>query len=390
MAAPGQFDPNRLIRGVNPGQKLEPRRVAYATGPTMNDTASQHDQGSLQDGSSSCHQGDVQFIQALSRLQSVRTQNVDSHQIPDINLTTHDYPHLRPAMSTPAHVLPSASIRVYDHEQDFKLVRYLIGASILSKTGSANACLFWSNPLVYVWAITFSVYVPLRHIISATDETGVLKTAAIKTMIRLPVFVGPPLVLLVLLNWCHRIYFGSVMRKALFSEDVKHPGTYYGSSSTLGKRMGGPTIWVLEYDRRPLGVVAVTDDVGDDSTSISSAKKGKELLPSDLGPRTIRIQHLATSLPFRRAGIDHELVSHAVNICLAQDHSVERVVISLVPGLDDAQIEAVEQAGFRCSLSAQAYPSSSWSWCQTWVRRMVGWPDCERQWIDDLWVCERS
>lgn len=281
---------------------------------------------------------------------------------------------------------PPAFIRAYDHEKDFKFLRYLIGASILSRTGPANVNLFWSNPLVYLWAIAFSLYVPITHMVFADKEIDTVdfKSAAIMVIKHMPVFVGPPLILLALLNWCHRIHFNSIMSKALHADDLRDPKSYYGTPTKLGR------IWLLEYDGRPLGVVSVEVD----------SEKSHDARPPDLQKTRIssttsdnqvmRIRHLATSIQFRPAGIDLDLATHAVSSCFADHDTVQRVMISLIPVLDDVQISAVETIGFRRAISAQTAPSSLWTRFMSIIRTVTGWPDCQKRWKEEIWVLERS
>ncbi|KAG0146520.1 hypothetical protein CROQUDRAFT_519026 [Cronartium quercuum f. sp. fusiforme G11] len=288
--------------------------------------------------------------------------------------------------------VPSASIRNYDHEKDFKFVRYLIGASILSRTGPANVNLFWSNPLVYIWVIAFTTYIPLKHMSFVKEESGrdYLKSVGVKMMMRMPVFVGPPLVLLVLLNWCHRIYFNSVMRQALHAEDMMDPKSYYKNTTTLMNGVGDSTVWVLEYDGRQLGVVAVekVSNQPNGSKSPDHQPIQDTLIASEI--QTMRIRHLATSIPFRPAGIDADLATHAVSSCFVRHPNVERIMISLIPIIDDVQIKAIEQIGFKRTISAHSHLNSSWTRLVSTLRNLIGWPDCKNCWREETWVLERS
>ncbi|KAH9819062.1 hypothetical protein DFH28DRAFT_1122643 [Melampsora americana] len=300
--------------------------------------------------------------------------------------------------------IPPASIRPYEQEKDFKLIRYLIGASILSRTGPGNVHLFWSNPLVYIWVIISSTYIPIKRMyfpqeVKEIEERDRFKEMVIEMVIRLPVFVGPPMVLLVLLNWCHRRYFNKIMKEVISMEDMKNPKSYYSDQTLQGKGIGECSIWVLDFDGRQIGVIALEKDSieGEELRKGSDLKRQEEMkkdfnqhFNSSSDDPAIRIRHLATSVSFRPAGIDLELLMFSIKRCFKEDLKIERMMINLIPILDDVQIKAIEEIGFIKSVSTQLVYQSFWNRIWLFFRSIFGWPDCEKVWNEEVWVLERS
>ncbi|EGG13000.1 uncharacterized protein MELLADRAFT_101362 [Melampsora larici-populina 98AG31] len=296
--------------------------------------------------------------------------------------------------------IPPASIRPYEHEKDFKFIRYLIGASILSRTGPANIHLFWSNPLIYIWVIISTTYIPIKRMLLSDEEFGKdeFKEMVIEILMKLPVFVGPPLILLVLLNWCHRRYFNSIMKEVISREDMKNPKSYYNGQTFQGKGIGESSIWVLDYDDRQIGVVAIEKSLDlvneiklKDGSNLKNQEENKEDLKAKFDDfHLIRIRHLATSVPFRPAGIDLELLNFSVTKSFKEDLKTERIMINLIPILDQVQIEAIEAIGFIKSISTQFNSKPFWNRIWLFFRSNIGWPDCKEVWNEEVWVLERS
>lgn len=288
---------------------------------------------------------------------------------------------------------PPASIRTYNHSTDYKFLRFLVGSSILSKTAAANRQSFWSNPIVYVWTILFTAYIAYSHLDPTYDPRGnrgasrpherpVPPISIISSIVvRLPIFVAPPLILLLLLNWSNKSYFNSLLIKALSGQDLRDPVKYYSSDHLDDQNqpnLASSAIWVLDYNGRQLGMIALDRNV-DELEELSDQKS-----------TTMLIRHLAVATDFKAGGIDYELLRHAISIAFSPDSSVVRLAIRVISSLDPFQLDALIQLGFRRLPVATTEDLSVGK--ISFSKRLLGllgWPKYPHCRAEETWICDR-
>ncbi|KAA1118120.1 hypothetical protein PGT21_031945 [Puccinia graminis f. sp. tritici] len=281
---------------------------------------------------------------------------------------------------------PSGSIRTYQHPNDHKYLRFLIGSTILTKTAIANQTLFWSNPLVYLWTTLFTLYIALDRL-NDNGQLSLLSTI----LIRLPFLFAPPLILLVLLNRANRTYFHSILLETLSREDLRDPLGYYDRRILKEKDAQIPSgIWVLDYDGRQLGVVAFDQNLeGYEELSSNSDSSG-----SATARRTVLIRHLACASDFRSAGIDEELLQHVRRLLFHPNSpSVNRIAIPILNPIDPFLKSALLNQGFRplriTSSQKITHPSKK-PFLPDSLLGLLGWPDCHSKWTRQLWILDRQ
>lgn len=90
------------------------------------------------------------------------------------------------------------------------------------------------------------------------------------SMLLVPLFLGPPIIVLALFELRHRALFENEMRRAIGEEDLRDLTKYYGvrrdaSAATVDSKERGSQsqpeqrkgLWVLEYENRILGLVGI-------------------------------------------------------------------------------------------------------------------------------------
>ncbi|OAV97770.1 hypothetical protein PTTG_01080 [Puccinia triticina 1-1 BBBD Race 1] len=280
----------------------------------------------------------------------------------------------RPADET----LPPGSLRPYDHARDNKYLNFLVGSAILSRTAPANQALFWSNPLVYLWTILFTLYFALNRLLLRPDTSSSGLSAII---ISFPFLFAPPLILLVLLNRANRSHFHSLLVQTLSRRDLRDPSAYYHGSdpgdSAPDHQELHSEIWVLDYDGRQLGIVALDVDL-----------EGYEELGSpSVGHQTVLVRHLASAPDFRPAGIDVDLLEHVRRRVFTTYPSFARIAIPILSPIDPFLKSALNQLGFRPLPTSQSQTSSN---SLKSLLGLLGWPDCPSRWPQQIWILERE
>ncbi|GAA6062729.1 hypothetical protein JCM10212_005932 [Sporobolomyces blumeae] len=173
---------------------------------------------------------------------------------------------------------PPATIRAYDAKTDLKLTRYLIGAGVMEPSSLANrAALFKPLSLVSACALSHVLisrftagYPPYLHNLVSSNPKPYNDLAPIwqsiaDTLLLVPLFLGPTIMILAMFEMRHRALFETEMRRAIGEEDLRDITKYYGVKK-VGEQAKIDTqkqpeqrkgFWVLEYDDRILGVVGI-------------------------------------------------------------------------------------------------------------------------------------
>jgi GNAT superfamily N-acetyltransferase len=288
--------------------------------------------------------------------------------------------------------IPAGTIRVYNHQKDYKYLKFLIGSAILSRTAAANQKLFWGNPLVYLWTTLFTLYIALQHFRLPQQELDHASQPASQhlsiisaILIRLPFLFAPPLILLVLLNRANRSYFHSLLVHTLAHPDLRDPVSHYLNPTQTDDQKREEEeaevksrIWVLDYDGRQLGVLAL--DVNMDGY--------EQLLGS--ATRTVFVRHLACAPDFRPAGIDQELLEHVCRRVFRHGSSVTRIALRTHLPSDPFLQSALNNLRFRPLLSAPNLTavSNTHTFGNT-LLSYLGFPNCHLIWKEQLFILDR-
>ncbi|BGP16602.1 hypothetical protein JCM10213_000483 [Rhodosporidiobolus nylandii] len=239
----------------------------------------------------------------------------------------------------------------------------LANSAALFQPLSLLACLALGHVLI----IYTSGYPSLLHnfLYPATPKAVNADATILQTItdsvLLIPLLVAPPIAILAAFEWRHRNLFEDEMRRAIGEEDLRDIPGYYGAEGEKDeqKKAQRQGLWVLEYDARLIGAVSLDgrkpgqalDSVVDHpapsragnkkaedasaepssgagsstaTSSTSDASLRARTVPSlsvtppapaspssshSLPDGTLHLRRLATSLSFRSAGIETDLLA---------------------------------------------------------------------------------
>ncbi|BGP32461.1 hypothetical protein JCM10296v2_004242 [Rhodotorula toruloides] len=340
---------------------------------------------------------------------------------------------------------PPAAIRPFDTKTDLKLVRYLVGASVMEPSSLANqAALFTPYSLVACLALSHflitrytSGYPALIHNYICPNAPKALNLGSTygqtlaDFLLILPLFIAPPIAILAMFEWRHRNLFEMEMRRTIGEEDLRDIEAYYDVESEKAAVGGVPKkqvkgestsrpeerkgFWVLEYDNRLIGAVgldgrkpgqpldSVVDQIIASAEASQKAKKSGDSLSADaagaaaetsatadssarnlrsrtkqatpsvsvtpptpssgasptsftldpsasLPEGTLHLRRFATSMSFRSAGIEDELLDFVAKYAFAATDSpvepAKQIVFALRPTVQKSLRKVFERHGF--------------------------------------------
>ncbi|KAM0791464.1 hypothetical protein ACM66B_005917 [Microbotryomycetes sp. NB124-2] len=303
---------------------------------------------------------------------------------------------------------PPAKIRPFNSQTDLKVVRYLVGASVMEPSSLANQAALATPIVLVIWAaithlaITrFSPGYPsaLINLISgyANVEPKPLASHIYEWMTIAPILVAPPIGLLAIFELRHRNLFEDEMRNVIGQEDMRDIDEYYAvkqDDAASNKSDDGLTpqgFWVLEYDERIIGAISldgrkpgaqlpsIVDAI--DSIAASGDAQSSQDKPmaessaiartdtkalrsrsqqtassvqtqvsttapsSTLPAGTVQIRRFATSMSFRSADIEDDLIDYVANFAF-KSNDVNSIVIQLRPSIEKRLQRRLKKNGF--------------------------------------------
>ncbi|KAK4054390.1 hypothetical protein OIV83_000884 [Microbotryomycetes sp. JL201] len=307
--------------------------------------------------------------------------------------TVHD-----PAAPAP----PPAKIRPFNNATDLKVVRYLVGASIMEPSSLANQAALLTPTVIFVWAVIthlaitrFSPGYPssLVNLVAGHANT-VDKTLAshiYEWLTIAPILVAPPIALLAFFELRHRNLFEDEMRNVIGQQDMRDIEEYYSVDQADADQQTPTALpqgfWVLEYDERIIGAISLdgrkpgrqlssivdtidsiaaqgADSAQDQGTALASgvAKSDSKQLRSrnkqrarskalddDSGSAfpegTVQIRRLATSISFRPADIEDDLLEYVARYAF-KSSKVKSIVVQLRPSIEGRLQRRLKKNGF--------------------------------------------
>lgn len=291
-----------------------------------------------------------------------------------------------------------------------------IGSSMMEPSSSANQAALWSPIILLIWAIlthSLVVYIGtgwpqwLCLFKGVKYVWGSWPYEAVQVLKVLPAIVSPPIVLLAGFEMKHRNMFEESMTRAIGEEDLIDVEGYYstkdsvagaGEGKKVTKEVGGRKgFFVLEYDNRIIGAFGIDGRkpgkvldtiVGlplPDSKKVDSpatiaatattptlpespyplrnrsAKTGIPSTPTSPSPSsssdstytdTVQLRRFGTSLSFRPAGIDEDLINYAAAFAFstASPSSLppaKKLIYTLRPSIEKDLLAKLIAAGFK-------------------------------------------
>lgn len=221
---------------------------------------------------------------------------------------------------------------------------------------------------------------PSFSAIPAWDSNYLLQ-ALVQWLACSPLILAPPIVLLAAFELRHRNMFEDEMTRAIGEEDLRDIEGYYSIPSlddpakNKDNQGGRKGFWVLEYDKRIIGAMGldgrrpkdhldsfVDIDVPDPrTTSKNDIKKAvttqiqeKKASPPSSSteiPTTLFLRRFGTSLSFRTADIEDDLLQFVSSYAFSKPSSpippASRIIITLRPSVQGSTVKRVKKAGFK-------------------------------------------
>ena len=342
---------------------------------------------------------------------------------------------------------PAAGIRPYENATDKKVARFLVGSQTMEPSAKANQLALFSGIVILIWAFSTALLVeqfaggwpkPCYELFAGRSErippacaqrrsqSLVLGStmnewiAAVTQLLKLsPTLISPPIVLLALFELRHRSLFEEDMNRVIGEEDMRDIPGYYQAGARSG-------FWVLEFDGRIIGALGIdgrkpgkglnstvdmdkTDFVAE--TPVEPTAVAKQDSPYPLRNRnkatatptapladtstpstTLQIRRFATSLSFRPAGIENDLLEFAANFAFAPSTptqslpTVNKLVIAVRPSVESDFVYRIARHGFRSAAVLKTTPQIEMDgWKAAKAARSSGLASMLSQTVELLW-----
>lgn len=212
-----------------------------------------------------------------------------------------------------------ARIRPYEL-RDKKLVRFMIAKGAMEPLTIANKQVYFSPFGLAVWLVISAAFTDYMNWWPTADRGffGYLQPV--------PSFACVAVALMLLTEWTNRPAFEDAMNAVLRRPDLVEIEEYYSRSPSSG-------FWLLEYGEKFVGLIAVdasldsqSDDILGPSTAPQPKGKqtGKLTLPKGTSP-VATIRHFYVEEPYRPAGVQEDLLDHAVSHAFTSDATVKMI-----------------------------------------------------------------
>jgi ribosomal protein S18 acetylase RimI-like enzyme len=229
---------------------------------------------------------------------------------------------------------PPARIRPYE-AKDLPAVRYFIGQNDLECLPAANSAIFRTTGGASLWLVLTAV------LAAATGWWPAMPSGPDRFARILTLFIPlAPVALAVLLmlgvsELYHRPTFEAAVQRRLGRQDLRDIATHYALAPS--------GVFVLEYGDKVIGVVAIDASTGTNDVKAGGLKGAK----ADNVEAVARIRHLATSIGYREAGLDADLLDFALERVFAASLPAQRVEIEARPALQRARVALLRSKGFQ-------------------------------------------
>ncbi|GBE78278.1 hypothetical protein BKA93DRAFT_737280 [Sparassis latifolia] len=218
-------------------------------------------------------------------------------------------------------VEPVARIRPYEL-RDRKLVRFMLGKGGMEPLTVANRQVYF-NPLVMaVWIGLSCISVEALGWWPNVEDYGLLGYFQ-----PFPVFACVAVVFMVICDWINRPSFEDPTNAMLRRPDLVDIEVYYARSPSSG-------FWLLEYGEKFVGLIAIDASLDAESEEVigptsppqpKNVKTGKLELPKGTSP-SATIRHFYVEEPYRVAGIQNDLLEHAITHAFNSDSTVQNII----------------------------------------------------------------
>ncbi|KAJ6575174.1 hypothetical protein B0H19DRAFT_1127508 [Mycena capillaripes] len=238
--------------------------------------------------------------------------------------------------------MASATIRLIQDVDD-KLVRFMVAKSKMELLAAANRRAYYHPLVLSAWVCISCVFIQYMKWWPKPEEYGVIgwlqplpasvcpSNSVFLSDTQLTSFASVYVPIMFLIDWIHRPYFERLTQDALRASDMKGDvKKHYSRSPASG-------FWILEFGDKFVGLIAVDASTEDLDTSNTNPKATSE---------TATIRHFYVQEPYPAAGIQTDLLSHALEHCFnSKPAAVQQIKAGESPLVPYAR-KALREAGF--------------------------------------------
>ncbi|KZT06924.1 uncharacterized protein LAESUDRAFT_749833 [Laetiporus sulphureus 93-53] len=232
--------------------------------------------------------------------------------------------------------MPVARIRPFQ-PSDEKLVHFMIGKANMDALAVANRQAYFHPLILALWVGLSATFVQVMGWWPDAER------GSLGWVRPIPAFACIAVPLMFLCDWFNRSTFEDQTQDILHRPDVADIASYYLRSPSSG-------FWLLEYGDNFVGLIAV--DASPDSTSnktlselASSRQKNQKIDLKKGTSETAAIRHFYVEEQYRRAGMQHDLLAHAVKHVFSSSQKVKTISAVDSP-LKPYVGDALRQQGF--------------------------------------------
>ncbi|KAK7064181.1 hypothetical protein R3P38DRAFT_2822905 [Favolaschia claudopus] len=222
-------------------------------------------------------------------------------------------------------------------DSDEKLVRFMIAKSNMEPLAVANRRTYYHPIYIAVWLVCSSVFMEFMNWYPKPEHgwIGYLQP--------LPAFGTLFVPLMFAVDWVNRPYFENRTQEVLRAPDLRgNIKAYYSRSLASG-------FWIVEFDGKFVGLIAIDASVGEEAVK-----------PRTTTSEIATIRHFYVQEPYPAAGIQDDMLSHAVDHCFTTKHDiVQKVQAPDSPLVLYAQ-KALKESGFVLEKHTETIGVSRW------------------------------
>jgi len=217
--------------------------------------------------------------------------------------------------------MASATIRPIK-DSDEKLVRFMVAKANMESLAAANRRAYYNPLFIAVWLGLSAAFIEFMNWYPKPQYgwIGYLQP--------LPGFATIFVPLIFAIDWLNRPYFENLTQDALRAPDMRgNIKDHYARSSASG-------FWILEYDEKFVGLIAIDASTEDASTGKTTTSE------------TATIRHFYVQEPYPAAGIQDDLLAHAVDHCFNAKSAVVQQIKAADSPLVPYVRKSLKEAGF--------------------------------------------
>ncbi|KAJ7492566.1 hypothetical protein FB451DRAFT_1218829 [Mycena latifolia] len=243
---------------------------------------------------------------------------------------------------------PTATIRPFQKERDDKVAHFMVAKASMESLAAANRRAYYHPLVLSVWLGLSAV------LIEYMDWWPKPKVGMFTYLSPLPAFASIFVPIMFLIDWINRPYFEKLTQDVLRAPDMRDIQEYYSRSPASG-------FWILDYDDRFVGLVAIDASVED------ASNKNRKATTS----QTATLRHFYVQEPYPAAGAQDDLLSHAVNHCLNAKPAIVQQINAPDSPLVPYARKSLKEAGFVLEKNTEKVGVFGWKLGMRRLRRDV-------------------